>query len=151
MSDNSLDLQLLQLTADIVSAHVGNNAVSGDTLPTLIQSVFATLSTAGKEVVEPPKPEPAVPVKKSVFADYLVCLEDGRRMTMLKRHLATAFNLTPAQYRERWGLPGDYPMVAPEYAARRSTLAKAIGLGRKPRFETPPKPAKRGRKAAATG
>ena len=94
---------------------------------------IARWPASGKEPVQPDKPQPAVPVKKSVFPDYIVCLEDGKKLKMLKRHLKTAYNMTPEQYRERWGLAADYPMVAPNYAEHRSTLAKKIGLGTKPR------------------
>jgi len=132
MSDTGKDTHLLGLTAQIVSAHVANNPVQPESLPALIQSVFKTLASAGKEAPEPTKLEPAVPIKKSIFADHIVCLEDGKKLKMLKRHLATSYNLTPQQYRERWGLPHDYPMVAPDYAKHRSALAKEIGLGRKP-------------------
>jgi predicted transcriptional regulator len=124
---------VLGLTAQIVSAHVSNNSVSPDALPSLIQEVFKTLSGVGKEPAQPERPQPAVPVKKSVFADHIVCLEDGKKLKMLKRHLKTSYNLTPEQYRERWGLAPDYPMVAPNYAKHRSSLAKKIGLGTKPR------------------
>lgn len=139
---------LLDLTAQIVSAHVGNNATPSETLPALIQSVFKTLSTVGVEPEAPVRPEPAVPVKKSIFPDYIICLEDGKKLKMLKRHLQTSYQMTPAQYRERWGLGADYPMVAPNYAERRSTLAKKIGLGRKPAATepAPEAPKKRGRK-----
>ncbi len=123
---------MLGLTAQIVSAHVSNNTVTSSSLPELIQQVFHALTTVGVEAPEPERPQPAVPVKKSVFSDYIVCLEDGKKLKMLKRHLQTSYNLTPNQYRERWGLPHDYPMVAPNYAERRSALAKKIGLGRKP-------------------
>ena len=131
MSDSASDNRILSLTAQIVSAHVSNNALQAEALPSLIQSVFKTLSSAGKDGVAPGKPQPAVPVKKSVFADYIVCLEDGKKLKMLKRHLKTAYNMTPEQYRERWELPANYPMVAPSYAAHRSSLAKKIGLGTK--------------------
>jgi predicted transcriptional regulator len=124
---------VLGLTAQIVSAHVSNNSVSPDALPSLIQEVFKTLSGVGKEPAQPERPQPAVPIKKSVFADHIVCLEDGKKLKMLKRHLKTSYNLTPEQYRERWGLAPDYPMVAPNYAKHRSSLAKKIGLGTKPR------------------
>jgi predicted transcriptional regulator len=124
---------VLGLTAQIVSAHVSNNAVSPDALPSLIQEVFKTLSGVAKEPAQPERPQPAVPIKKSVFADHIVCLEDGKKLKMLKRHLKTSYNLTPEQYRERWGLAPDYPMVAPNYAKHRSSLAKKIGLGTKPR------------------
>jgi len=132
MSDSNKDANLLGLTAQIVSAHVANNPMQPDALPALIQSVFKTLAGAGKEAPEPVKLEPAVPIKRSIFADHIVCLEDGKKLKMLKRHLSTAYNMTPQQYRERWGLPHDYPMVAPDYAKHRSALAKEIGLGRKP-------------------
>jgi predicted transcriptional regulator len=127
--------QVLSLAAQIVSAHITHNTVSAEELPTLIQSVYTTLAQAGTPVVETGKPQPAVPVKKSVFPDHIVCLEDGQKLKMLKRHLQTHYSLTPDQYREKWGLPRSYPMVAPNYAARRSALAKSIGLGRKPQAE----------------
>ena len=133
MTDTSLEPDVLGLTAQIVSAHVSNNSVTPDALPALIQDVYRTLSGVGKDPVQPDKPQPAVPVKKSVFPDHIVCLEDGKKLKMLKRHLKTAYNMTPEQYRERWGLPPDYPMVAPNYARHRSSLAKKIGLGTKPR------------------
>jgi predicted transcriptional regulator len=130
---------LLGLTAEIVAAHVSNNPVALGDLPTLIQDVYRTLSSVGRPVAEPEpeRPRPAVPVKKSVTPEYLVCLEDGKKLKMLKRHLQTSYNLTPDQYRERWGLPNDYPMVAPNYAKHRSSLAKKIGLGTKPRGRPP--------------
>lgn len=133
MTDHSEQTDVLGLTAQIVSAHVSNNSVTPDALPALIQDVYRTLSGVGKEPVQPDKPQPAVPVKKSVFPDHIVCLEDGKKLKMLKRHLKTAYNMTPEQYRERWGLAPDYPMVAPNYARHRSSLAKKIGLGTKPR------------------
>lgn len=133
MSDTSVEADVLGLTAQIVSAHVSNNSVSPDALPSLIQDVYRTLAGIGKEPVQADKPQPAVPIKKSVFPDHIVCLEDGKKLKMLKRHLKTAYNMSPEQYRERWGLPADYPMVAPNYARHRSTLAKKIGLGTKPR------------------
>jgi predicted transcriptional regulator len=151
MAENTSTQLVLGLTAQIVSAHVSNNAVSRDALPELIQQVFNTLTAAGVEQAEPEKLQPAVPIKKSVFPEYIVCLEDGKKLKMLKRHLQTSYNMTPEQYRERWNLPHDYPMVAPKYAEHRSELAKKIGLGRKPAAiapETSPTPAKRGRKAA---
>ena len=133
MNDISQQPDVLALTAQIVSAHVSNNSVTPDALPALIQDVYRTLSGVGKEPSAPDKPQPAVPVKKSVFPDHIVCLEDGKKLKMLKRHLKTAYNMTPEQYRERWGLPQDYPMVAPNYARHRSSLAKKIGLSTKPR------------------
>ena len=133
MADTAGSNSVLGLTAQIVSAHVSNNAVASDALPSLIQEVYKTLSGIGTEVVEAERPQPAVPIKRSVFADHIVCLEDGKKLKMLKRHLKTAYNMTPDDYRERWGLPADYPMVAPNYAKQRSSLAKKIGLGTKPR------------------
>ena len=134
MSEGSSYPDVLGLTAQIVSAHVSNNSVTPDALPALIQDVYRTLAGVGREPAALEKPQSAVPVKKSVFPDYLVCLEDGKKLKMLKRHLKTAYDLTPDQYRERWGLPPDYPMVAPNYADHRSNLAKKIGLGTKPRI-----------------
>ena len=131
MSDQVGNSDVLGLTAQIVSAHVSNNSVAPDALPGLIQEVYRSLAGVGKDPVQPDKPQPAVPVKKSVFPDHIVCLEDGKKQKMLKRHLMTNHNMTPAEYRERWGLPADYPMVAPNYAEQRRTLAKSIGLGTK--------------------
>jgi predicted transcriptional regulator len=151
MAESSSVQAVLGLTAQIVSAHVSNNAVSRDALPDLIQQVFATLMAAGTEQAEPERLQPAVPIKKSVFPEYIVCLEDGKKLKMLKRHLQTSYNMTPEQYRERWGLAHDYPMVAPKYAEHRSELAKKIGLGRKPAADiepVAPTPSKRTRKAA---
>jgi predicted transcriptional regulator len=151
MSENSSTQAILGLTAQIVSAHVSNNVVSRDALPELITQVYNTLISAGAEPVEPEKLQPAVPIKKSVFPEYIVCLEDGKKLKMLKRHLQTSYSMTPEQYRDKWSLPHDYPMVAPKYAEHRSELAKKIGLGRKPAptvVEPAPTPAKRGRKAA---
>ncbi|MBV9757967.1 MAG: MucR family transcriptional regulator [Alphaproteobacteria bacterium] len=133
MVDHAAGVDVLGLTAQIVSAHVSNNSVSMDALPSLIQEVYKTLAGVGKETVLQERPQPAVPVKKSVFPDHIVCLEDGKKLKMLKRHLKTAYNMSPEQYRERWGLAPDYPMVAPNYARHRSSLAKKIGLGTKPR------------------
>jgi predicted transcriptional regulator len=119
--------------AQIVSAHVSHNAVSPAALPGGIQAVYAALSGLGVEKAAPSngrRPAPAVPPKKSVFPDYIVCLEDGKKLKMLKRHLKTAYGMTPEQYRERWGLPPTYPMTAPNYTAQRSALAKSFGLGR---------------------
>lgn len=133
MAEPALEADVLSLTAQIVSAHVSHNSISADALSSLIQDVYRTLSTMGREPVSPDKPQPAVPVKKSVFADHIICLEDGKKLKMLKRHLKSAYDMTPEQYRERWGLPADYPMVAPDYASHRSDLAKRIGLGTKAR------------------
>ena len=144
MDSESKDQELLSLTAEIVASFAGNNTLAISDLPTLISSVFQALRTAGQGEAEKPteEPVPAVAVKKSVQHDFLVCLEDGRKLKMLKRHLATRYNLTPAEYRKRWGLAADYPMVAPAYAAQRSALAKAIRLGRKPVVPAPaPEPA----------
>lgn len=152
MTDSKNDSDLLSLTAKIVSAHVSNNPVDGASLASLIQLVHKTLANIGEEEIPVEKLVPAVPVKKSVFPDHIVCLEDGKKLKMLKRHLATSYNMSPEQYRERWNLPADYPMVAPEYAAKRSQLAKSIGLGRKPSMPVEiemPMPAKRGRKPKA--
>ena len=125
---------LLTLTADIVAAHVSNNSVAVNDLPNLIQNVHAALSgIAGNGAAPEPKPEPKVSIRSSVKPDYIVCLEDGKKLKMLKRHLATHYNMTPEQYRQKWGLSGDYPMVAPNYAEQRRTLAKSIGLGTKRR------------------
>ncbi len=132
MSDQ-VAADILGLTAQIVSAHVSKNRLDTDALPSLIQSVYQSLSTVGEVEPAPAAPQaPAVPIKKSVFPDYIVCLEDGKKLKMLKRHLMTSYGLTPDAYRAKWGLPRDYPMVAPSYAATRSGLAKKIGLGRKP-------------------
>lgn len=133
MPEQTPPASVLGLTAQIVSAHVSNNAVTPDALPSLINEVYKTLAGVGKEPAQPERPQPAVPIKKSVFNDHIVCLEDGKKLKMLKRHLKTAYNLTPEQYRERWSLGPDYPMVAPDYAKHRSSLAKQIGLGTKPR------------------
>ncbi|OJW29793.1 MAG: MucR family transcriptional regulator [Rhodospirillales bacterium 69-11] len=153
MNDNAGERRLLELTATIVSAHVSRNALPAAELPALIQSVFTTLAGTGKETVVPDRPQPAVPIKRSVFPDHIICLEDGKKLKMLKRHLANSYQMTPAQYRERWGLSADYPMVAPNYAARRSTLAKEAGLGRKPAAPAPmpaaAMPTRKGRKKAA--
>jgi predicted transcriptional regulator len=135
MAEETPTADLLGLTAEIVSAHVSNNPVSLGDLPNLIQDVYRTLASVGLPAVkpQPERPQPAVPIKKSITPEYLICLEDGKKLKMLKRHLQTSYGLTPEQYRERWGLTSDYPMVAPNYAKHRSTLAKKIGLGTKPR------------------
>jgi predicted transcriptional regulator len=126
--------EILALTAEIVSAHVANNTIVQTEVPDLIQSVFAKLADlAGGEDSASVELTPAVPIKKSVTDDFIICLEDGKKLKMLKRHLMTAYGMTPEEYRARWGLKPDYPMVAPNYAAKRQELAKKIGLGRKPR------------------
>ena len=125
---------LLQLTSDVVSAHVSNNPVPLSELSGLIQTVYTTLSGLSAPAVEPKvELRPAVNPKKSVTDDYIICLEDGKKLKMLKRHLRTAYDMTPEQYRAKWGLPHGYPMVAPNYAKKRRQLAKKIGLGRKRR------------------
>ena len=133
MSDQNSSGDLLAFTAEIVSAHVANNSVALGDLPQLIQEVYRTLTNLGTAPVQQERPQPAVPVKKSVTPEYIICLEDGKKLKMLKRHLKTAYDMTPEDYRERWALPPDYPMVAPNYALHRSSLAKKIGLGTKPR------------------
>ena len=131
--ENSEDT-LLTLTADIVAAHVSNNSVAVNDLPNLIQNVHAALTgIAGNAGAPEPKPEPKVSIRSSVKPDYIVCLEDGKKLKMLKRHLMTHYSMTPDQYRQKWGLAADYPMVAPNYAEQRRTLAKSIGLGTKRR------------------
>ncbi|WP_068317204.1 MucR family transcriptional regulator [Polycladidibacter hongkongensis] len=131
MSENPADNGLIELTADVVSAYVSNNTVASADLPVLIKDVFSALQQTNGSTVEPePEPlKPAVPVKKSVTNDYIICLEDGKKFKSLKRHLRTHYDMTPEEYREKWGLPSDYPMVAPHYAAARSELAKKMGLG----------------------
>ncbi len=134
MSPEDQNKTLLELTAQIVSAHAGNNQVPLAGLPGLIEQVYGALKSAGNEPAPAPaeKPQPFVPAKRSVFPDYIICLEDGRKLKTLKRHLRSTFGLSPEQYREKWGLASDYPMVAPNYAEHRSRLAKQLGLGRKP-------------------
>ena len=143
MNDDREPQELLALTTEIVASFVGNNAVAMSDLPALIASVFQALRTTGQ--AEPEKtaatPTPAVPIKKSVQHDFIVCLEDGKKLKMLKRHLASRYNMTPEDYRRRWGLARDYPMVAPAYAAQRSELARKIGLGRKPAAPAASEPA----------
>ena len=137
MNDNRKPQEHLALTTEIVASFVGNNAVAMSDLPALIASVFQALRATGQAGPEKTaaSPTPAVPIRKSVQHDFIVCLEDGKKLKMLKRHLATRYNMTPDDYRRRWGLAADYPMVAPAYAAQRSALAKEIGLGRKPVVE----------------
>ena len=133
------DTDVLRLTAKLISAHVGNNQVAAAALPQLIQSVHRSLATAGMaEPASAPAPlTPAVPIRRSVAPDHIVCLEDGTKLKMLKRHLRTSHGMTPQQYREKWGLPADYPMVASNHARYRSSFAKQIGLGRKPGSAAP--------------
>ena len=128
MPEDEQRRELLEHTTRIVAAHVANNAMPAADLPGVIATVHQTLAKLGPE----PKPKPAVPIKQSVKPEYIVCLEDGTEHKMLKRHLTTAHNMTPDDYRKRWRLPGDYPLVSPNYAKQRSKLAKKIGLGRKP-------------------
>jgi predicted transcriptional regulator len=136
---------LVVFTGEIVSAYVSHNSISTHDLPTLISSVHAALKTLGAAapVEAALELKPAVPIKKSVTADFIICLEDGKKFKSLKRHLMTHFQMTPDDYRTKWGLPDDYPMVAPSYAAVRSTLAKSTGLGRKPAATATPAPARR--------
>ncbi|MBB4633750.1 MucR family transcriptional regulator [Sphingosinicella soli] len=129
---NTAHQDFLALTADIVSSHVTNNTVAVSDLPILIQNVYAALANLGGVVeAEKPRQEPAVSVRSSIKPDFITCLEDGKKLKMLKRHLMVHFNLTPDQYRAKWNLPADYPMVAPNYALQRQELAKKIGLGTK--------------------
>jgi predicted transcriptional regulator len=134
MNNTEQSNDLLALTTEIVAAHVSNNTVALGDLPQLINQVYNSLANIGVAPAAPAaRPQPAVSVKKSVQPDYIVCLEDGKKLKMLKRHLKTAYNMTPESYRERWGLSSDYPMVAPNYARQRSRLAKEIGLGTRAR------------------
>ena len=133
MDDNDKS-GLIELTADIASAYVSNNTVVATDLPSVIQSIFKALSAVEGPAEPPEQPKtPAVPIKKSLTDDYLICLEDGRKFKSLKRHLRTQYNLSPEEYREKWGLASDYPMVAPAYAKARSALAKQMGLGQQRR------------------
>ncbi|RJF90390.1 MucR family transcriptional regulator [Sphingomonas cavernae] len=133
-NQNELSETLITLTADIVAAHVSNNSVAVSDLPLLIQNVHGALAGLGSvEAVPEVKQEPAVSIRASVKPDYIVCLEDGKKLKMLKRHLMTHYQMTPEQYRTKWNLPADYPMVAPNYAEQRRSLAKKIGLGTKRR------------------
>ena len=135
MQDLEIEMKetLITLTSDIVAAHVSNNDVSVEDVPSLITNVYDALQGLGEEA-EPEEvpPEPAVSIRASIKPDYIVCLEDGKKLKMLKRYLRTNYDMTPEEYRARWGLPADYPMVAPNYAEKRRVLAKKIGLGRKP-------------------
>ena len=131
MSEKPNLSEMLELTTEIVAAHVGNNSVPVSELPSLIQDVYRTLTSVG---AAPAAPDPSAPGgSKLVYPDYIICLEDGKKLKMLKRHLKTAYGMTPEEYRDRWGLAADYPMVAPNYAKHRSSLAKKIGLGTRPR------------------
>lgn len=124
--------QIKTLTAQIVTAYVSSHDVATEALPDLVRSVHGAIADAGVAVeAEPEKPVPAVPPRKSVFPDYIICLEDGKKLKLLRRHLKTAYNMTPQEYRERWGLPDSYPMVAPNYSQHRSKLSKQFGLGKK--------------------
>ena len=124
---------ILQMTTDIVSAYVSHNEIPGSQIPDVIRSVYGTLNAqrAGDGSGAHESQKPAAPIRRSVTPDYIICLEDGKKLKMLKRHLRTTYNLTPEEYRAKWGLPADYPMVSPNYAAQRSAFAKKIGLGRK--------------------
>jgi predicted transcriptional regulator len=135
MAENSGESSYIALTANIVSAYVSNNSVPSSEIANLIGQVHAALlRVSGGQVAAPAEPlKPAVPVKRSITSEFLVCLEDGKKFKSLKRHLRTQYNMTPEQYREKWGLPPDYPMVAPNYAAARSQLAKQMGLGQQRR------------------
>ena len=130
MNEAKNQYEMVKATVDIVSAHVSNNSMAVADIPGLIEEVYQTLMKLG-DVIEPEeiRPEPVVPIKKSITPDYLICLEDGKKLKMLKRHLKTAYDMSPEEYRDRWGLAADYPMVAPNYAKQRSELAKSIGLG----------------------
>ena len=130
MSDQDNRSELLELTSEIVAAHVSNNTLAVNDLPQLIQDVYSTLARVGTAQTSSERPQPAISIKKSVTPDHIICLEDGKKLKMLKRHLKTAYDMTPDEYREKWGLPRDYPMVAPSYAQHRSNLAKEIGLGK---------------------
>ena len=131
MSDGVM-ADILGLTARIVGAHLSRNSIAAEAVPALIEGVYRSLSSLGAVAAPATTLTPAVPIRKSVFADYLVCLEDGKQLKMLKRHLQASYGMTPDEYRTKWGLPATYPMVAPNYASHRSALAKKIGLGRKP-------------------
>ena len=129
--DFGLSETLITLTSDIVAAHVSNNSVAVSDLPLIIENVHGALTGLSSKAAEQARPEPAVPIKSSIKPDYVICLEDGKKLKMLKRHLMTHYKMTPDDYRTKWGLPASYPMVAPNYAEKRRELAKAIGLGKK--------------------
>ncbi|HEV2898639.1 MAG TPA: MucR family transcriptional regulator [Pseudaminobacter sp.] len=141
MTDDSNNTDTIELTADVISAYVSNNPVPVSELPTLIAQIHQSLTglSNGQATIPEEKLVPAVPIKKSVTPDYIICLDDGKKFKSLKRHLKTTFGMTPEEYRAKWNLPTDYPMVAPSYAATRSELAKKIGLGRKPKAAEPVK------------
>ncbi|WCT74298.1 MucR family transcriptional regulator [Sphingomonas naphthae] len=142
--------ELIVLTSDIVSAHVSNNSVAVGDVPTLIAAVHGALQKLGQPAeIEAAKQEPAVSIRTSIKPDYIVCLEDGKKLTMLKRYLRTNYNMSPEDYRAKWNLPADYPMVAPNYAAKRRELAHSIGLGRKRVAAEPEAPVKAARKPRA--
>jgi predicted transcriptional regulator len=134
LSIPSPDTELGRLVSDIVAAYVGNHSIEAIAIPPLIQSVYGALTRLqdGPAAPDAPVQEPAVPIKKSVFPDYIICLEDGKKLKMLKRHLKVSYGLKPDEYREKWGLPSSYPLVAPNYAKARSSIAKKIGLGTRP-------------------
>ncbi|MCB8821430.1 MucR family transcriptional regulator [Microvirga rosea] len=155
MNENVTAPSFVELAADIVSAYVSNNSVPAADLPLLLNSVHAALTKTAQGIVEEPQTalSPAVPVKKSITPDFIICLEDGKKFKSLKRHLRTTYNMTPEQYRAKWELPRDYPMVAPNYAKARSELAKTMGLGQQRRKDEAEKPApvakgRRSKKAA---
>ena len=150
MTEDNNNSQMIELTADLISAYVSNNPVPVSELPALINQVHQSLSglSTGTVAVKEETKTPAIAIKKSITPDYLICLEDGKKFKSLKRHIGVHHNLTPDEYREKWNLPRDYPMVAPAYAAARSELAKKMGLGRKA-AAAPVEPVKRGRKKAA--
>ena len=133
--DHKNNNELLRMTAKIVTSYVGNNSLSADQVSEIIRTVSSALKQLGQGENGGHKAtgKPAVPIRRSITPDYIICLEDGRKLKMLKRHLRTTFSMTPDEYRARWGLPADYPMVAPNYAKRRSEFAKKIGLGQKHR------------------
>lgn len=151
MADTTENSDFVLLTADVVGAYVSNNSVAAADLPGLIQSIYSALTSVGTSPAAPVEElKPAVAVKKSVTPDYIICLEDGKQFKSLKRHLRTAYDMTPQEYRTKWGLPSDYPMVAPAYAQARSDLAKKMGLGQqRSAAKKVVAPVKRGRKPAA--
>ncbi len=138
LRSDSPDHELLRMTAEIVSAYVSKNVLPSQQIPEVINTIYSSLTGLGSGLSETPAEplKPAVPIRKSVTPEYIVCLEDGKKLKMLKRHLRSTYNMSPDEYRVRWGLPPDYPMVAPNYAAQRSEFAKRIGLGRSPSRQT---------------